>query len=262
MEERFTLEEILCNTTMGNTKKIELLYLQHDKNYKEISELLGLKESTVRYNVSSGGYCRRKPGERDQIYGDIRAVVREKFSENPSTDPSDICRETGCSISLVRKYMKEMGIVRSKCPRKRQTGPSKPRKPKETPVKNEEPVASVLSTESYEQTEDLISENFDSGVMEENTKCEEEQKMEKPVISDTEPSSEDSEKTSDNSAITDTYSEQESGTNPDRKPYVVMDWPYVIYNGSVYEVLDRHTLRVLLYKTLKIKRRRKSSTFR
>lgn len=110
MKDMLSVEEIIADTTIRNPAKIKQLYLYHNKGYAEIAELLGIKESTVRFNVSSGGYCKVKRGDGARKYGDLRAIIRDRFRDNPDLNYTDICDEIGCCKGIVQRYMRELGI--------------------------------------------------------------------------------------------------------------------------------------------------------
>lgn len=107
MEQQFTVSEIVNDGNIKNTEKVRLLYLKHDKTYAEIADLLHLKESTVRFTVSNGGYCKRP---RIRHVG-LAAKIKGLYDANPGITGPQIAKELGCAVTMVYKYAKEFGIV-------------------------------------------------------------------------------------------------------------------------------------------------------
>ena len=209
MEQKFTVEEIVKDTKLRNTEKTKLLYLQHNKDYNEIAELLNIKETTVRYNVSAGGYCKQQKGKHFREYGDIRAEINRIHNDNPDVTAVEIASEIGCGVSIIRRYARELGIKFKNSRNHHPKGiPHKKRSArKAAPEKVEIPQKEIVEEQIEENTPPLEVVNSE-------------------------------------------------------KPYEILEYPYVEYNGHIYEILSRHELRRYLYKDLKIIRHKRKPPVR
>lgn len=302
MEQKLTVTEIVNDKTMHNPEKIRLLYLQHDKSYEEIGNLLGLKVSTVRFNVSYGGYCKRKRGCGHRLYGDLRSTIKQMAKDDPDITAIDIAADVGCGIAIVNKYARELGITFKR--RNRNSSRESSASERKALTAECREISKRLATEKDTPAEQPLHSTINSSMpieqkLEENDRLEGATSISIVHNQQTDPSQEkvatedvgilnasrvhsmgrsdksgsdsDAERNPENfkkvsksepenspSQSTDQKPKKRSRhtavqRNTEEKPYEVLDWPLVIYNGEVYKVLSKKELRKILRETLTIK---------
>lgn len=255
--------EIISNTELKNTLKTKLLYLSHNKTYEEIAELLNLKLATVKFNVSIGGYCKVKRGQKQPKFGDLRTIIKQRFEENPDLDYAEICKEFGCSSSIVRRYLHELGI---KFKRSTMIADVTNQHTGDT-ISEQNPDASTTPPEmaqmacrKFDAPERVIYPHTPKKSQESSETTEAVNVVEKEppdvAISETVANPEESDTDAEPSAAP-TEPEKKARKPRTRtvttKPYSELEYPYVLYKGQVYEILSASKLRKELRKDLNIK---------